>query len=235
MRTDIAWLSRRKPAPDVIGTPASRGGALGRRALTTPTDQNGRAQAVILQRSQRQVWPMRGAPARDRSGPQRRLMHCWDSRQPLLGWVLSAQHRPHHRTAAVHRRCALIARDLGYGGVDVGFIGPSAEPAGGGPSAGPDLPELTALRSLAHDRDLVVLAWGNAIDVDRAAAAAGLLHEELARHSGSLAVLGWTTDGRPLDVDDASRAPTLSCLSCALSASYDHDARFDRLVMGVVS
>jgi hypothetical protein len=124
---------------------------------------------------------------------------------------------------------------MGYGGVDIGFIGPPAEPAGGGLSAGPDLPELTALRSLAHDRDLVVLVWGNAIDIHYGAAAAGLLRKELAVHRGSLAVLGWTTDGRPLDVDDASRAPTLSCWCCALTASYDHDARFDRLVMGVVS
>lgn len=203
------------------------------RMSTSPTNQDGRVQAVILQRARRRVWPR--ALARDKSAPQQRVVHCWDSRQPLLGWVLSAHSRPHHRTTEVHRRCALIARGMGYGGVDIAFIGPPAEPARGGLSAGPDLPELTALRSLAHDRDLVVLAWGNAIDIPKGAAAAGLLHKELARHCGSLAVLGWTTDGRPLDVDDASRAPTLSCLSCALTAAYDHDARFDRLVMGAAS
>ncbi len=151
-------------------------------------------QAVTLQRARRQVWPMCGVSSRDRSGPQRRMVRCWDSRQPLLGWVLSAQNSPHHRAAAVHRRCALIARGLGYGGIDIGFISPPAEPAGGGPSASAGRLDPTALRSLAHDRDLVVLAWGNAIDVHCGAAAARLLQQELARHCGSLAVLGWTTD-----------------------------------------
>ncbi|KMO82654.1 hypothetical protein MCHLDSM_01277 [Mycolicibacterium chlorophenolicum] len=235
MRNDAAWMSRRRPGPGVRVTPASQGGALVWDTVTPPPDQDGHVQAVTLQRARRQVWPMCGVSSRDRSGPQRRMVRCWDSRQPLLGWVLSAQNSPHHRAAAVHRRCALIARGLGYGGIDIGFISPPAEPAGGGPSASAGRLDPTALRSLAHDRDLVVLAWGNAIDVHCGAAAARLLQQELARHCGSLAVLGWTTDGRPLDVDGASRAPTLSCLCCAPTGSYDHDARFDRLVMGAVS
>ncbi|AGB27177.1 hypothetical protein Mycsm_07080 (plasmid) [Mycobacterium sp. JS623] len=235
MRTDAARMSRRRPGPGALATPASQGGALVRGTVTSPADQDGQVQAVPLQRARRQVWPMRGASSWHKRGPQRRVVRCWDPRQPLLGWVLSAQSRPHYRAAAVHRRCALIARGLGYGGVDIGFISPPTEPAGGEPSASAGPLDPTALRSLAHDRDLVVLAWGNAIDVHCGAAAARLLQQELARHCGSLAVLGWTTDGRPLDVDGARRAPTLSCLCCAPSGSYDHDARFDRLVMGEVS
>ena len=232
MSAQVAPMDRRRPEPDAWVISESRRAPL--RAWTVPSLATGAP--PCLQWVRGHVWTaIRGGQSRDATHPPVRLVHCWDARQPLLGWVLSAQCDPPCRFA-VHRRCAHVARRLGYGGVDIGFITAAAHTDGGGQgTAAAGLRDDMALEALARDRDLVVLAWGTAVDAGCGAAAARLLHRELACHAGSLAVLGWTAHGQPLDVVDAGRAPALTCLRCASRDSYDHDYRFDRLVMGVAS
>jgi hypothetical protein len=159
-----------------------------------------------------------------------RVIHQWDNAGPVLGWILPAPRRAGWRALPPWRHCAAIARGLGYGGVDIGFLGASGHDDDGA------APRLCAI---AHDRDLVVLAWGSSISSARTRSAVALLWRELASHDGSLAVLGWTPDGQPAAVDNAPKHPVLSCLCCAPAVAWDplfeHDRRFDQLLAGVAA
>lgn len=180
--------------------------------------------------------PSSPAAPRGSAGDSRwRVVHCWDSSQPMLGWVIpEPKQAPPSQAARVRRRCGRIARDLGYGGVDICYVGPCLADDDA-TFANSTSAVLSALRALAQARDLIVLAWGPAVDGDSSAAAVRLLRQELSCHAGSLAVLGWTPGGQPIDVGDVGDTPALSCLCCGSGAAYDHDARFDRLVMGVTA
>ena len=160
-----------------------------------------------------------------------RVIQQWDNDGPVLGWILPAPpRRAGWRATPPWRHCAAIARGLGYGGIDIGFLS-----AGGRDDNAAD-PRLCAI---AHDRDLVVLACGSSISRARTRSAAALLWRELAAHDGSLAVLGWTPEGQPAAVDSAPKHPVLTCLCCAPAVAgdplFEHDRRFDQLLSGVAA
>ena len=161
-----------------------------------------------------------------------RVIQQWDTDSPVLGWILSAhRRRAGWRAIPPWRHCAAIARGLGYGGIDIGFLS-----TGGRDQNASDPRRLCAI---AHDRDLVVLAWGSSISRARTRCAVALLWRELATHDGSLAVLGWTSDGQPAAVDSAPKHPVLTCLCCAPAVAddplFEHDRRFDQLLAGVAA
>lgn len=160
-----------------------------------------------------------------------RVIQQWDNDGPVLGWILPApRRRARWRTMPPWRHCAAIARGLGYGGIDIGFLSASGRD---------DNAAAPRLCAIAHDRDLVVLAWGSSINRARTRSAAELLWRELAAHDGSLAVLGWTPDGQPAAVDSAPKHPVLTCLCCAPAVAgdplFEHDRRFDQLLAGVAA
>jgi hypothetical protein len=174
---------------------------------------------------------------RSRHAPRTRLSYRtiqqWDPDDPILGWVLPRNRQlPMRGRAGVWRRCAAIARGLGYGGIDVTFLPVDGD--AGDEAAAVGSPVDQYLAEIAHDRDLVVLASGPAVADRRTHTAAVVLWRELGSHGGSLAVLGWTAQGQPASVDDAPKHLVLNCVSCAPTLAGDplceHDRRFDRLL-----
>ncbi|MDD4865674.1 MAG: hypothetical protein PHQ28_00600 [Mycobacterium sp.] len=160
-----------------------------------------------------------------------RVIHQWEPAEPVLGWVLASGGRGSaRRQARVWRHCVAVARSLGYGGIDVGFLTRKADSSTDDHATTP----VQTLAAIALERDLVVLAWGSLADVGQAHVAVDVIWRQLAAHGGSLAVLGWTPDGHPAGVDAPPKTPVLNCLCCAPALSgdprYAHDWRFDRLL-----
>jgi hypothetical protein len=180
-----------------------------------------------------------GAGSVTHAAPAGGLTRQWDSTQPTLGWVLLASSIGSRHAGSTQRHCMAIARSLGYGGVDVGFLygehyDPGAGRAWSETGAEGDVTDRH-LQALARDRDLIVLAWGPQADPQRARDVAALLWRGAAQHGGSLAVLGWTPDGQPAPVEWAPKTGLPLCLSLVsprrTSVDY-HDTRFDHLLIG---
>jgi hypothetical protein len=168
-----------------------------------------------------------------------RLVRVWDSHKPRLGvvghcWSAASE----WLTDPAMRRCARFARAWGYGGIDIGnLFGLQTADAGNLASVddpvGPD--NDAHLGAIYEDNDLILLAWGNGADPDRAHRVAQMLWHLGKQCGGSLAVLGWTECGQPRHPLYAPKDSTPECLTLSPKGHGLHeteDPRWERLLAG---
>jgi hypothetical protein len=167
-----------------------------------------------------------------------RLVRVWDTSKPRLGVVGHCWPATNEwLTDPTLRRCIGFARAWGYGGIDIGnlFGLQPADPRNAS-IADPVGPDNDAhLAAMCADNDLILLAWGNLADPDRAHAVAQMLWR-LGEHSGgSLAVLGWTERGQPRHPLYTPKYSTPVCLTLSPEQYGLHeseDPRWERLLAG---
>lgn len=166
-----------------------------------------------------------------------RLVRVWDSRKPRLGvvghsWTATGE----WRSDPTVRRCMGFARAWGYGGIDLGnlFGIEGADPGKLAVAADPIGPNNDAhLAAMRTDSDLVLLAWGARADPVRARSVARMLWHVGEHCGGSLAVLGWTQRGQPLDPLCVPKDSTPECLTLGDDGYGLHeveDPRWERLL-----
>jgi hypothetical protein len=182
-----------------------------------------------------EVWAVRS-----RCGAYRyRFVRVWDSHMPRLGVVGNCwSSTTEWLTDPTVRRCVGFARAWGYGGVDIGnlFGLQAADPAKLASVADPVGPGNDAhLAGMWADNDLILLAWGNLADPDRARTVARMLWRLGEPCGGSLAVLGWTERGQPRHPLYVPRDSTPECLTLGTQGYGLHEAedpRWERLLAG---
>jgi hypothetical protein len=188
---------------------------------------------VPVGRFAREAWAVRS-----QCGTYRyRLVCVWDSQKPRLGvvghgWTATTE----RLTDSTMRRCIGFARAWGYGGIDVGnlFGLRTADRRNLALADDPIGPENDAqLAAMSADNDLILLAWGNRADPDRAHAVAQMLWHLGEQGGGSLAVLGWTDRGQPRHPLHAPKDSTPECLTLGADGYGLHEAedpRWERLL-----
>lgn len=163
-----------------------------------------------------------------------RLTRQWDPDAPALAVVgTNPSKADEHRHDPTTRNIEGLAKASGYGSFDLFNVsaGVSTDPKKLAEMDDPVGPDNDAyLDSIADRHDVIVLAWGNNADPQRARDVAGRLWRAVRATGGSLAVWGWTGRGQPRHPLYLRYDTPLQCLTASAMPEMDLDSRWWQLI-----